>query len=56
MEDSSSAGEPSRKPLARVLFKPKGVAKKAAIVAKIVEEKEVEELVVLSVVLLLERQ
>jgi hypothetical protein len=44
LEDSSSAGESSKKPLARVLFKPKGVAKKAAVAAKVVEEKEVEDL------------
>jgi hypothetical protein len=43
LEDSSSAGESPAKPLARVLFKPKSVAKKAAVAAKIVEEQEVED-------------
>jgi hypothetical protein len=44
LEDSSSAGESSRKPLARVLFKPKGVANKAAVAAKVLKEQETEDL------------
>jgi len=43
-EESSSAGESPRKPLARVLFQPKGVADKAAAVAKMAKEKEAEDI------------
>ncbi|KIM24187.1 hypothetical protein M408DRAFT_331936 [Serendipita vermifera MAFF 305830] len=43
LEDSSSAGESSTKPLARVLFKPKGVASKTKVPAKRTDEETAED-------------